>query len=71
MIYRFEILYYIETEDHTLSSSGYVCGNSFGECAEKVKQKYKECQICTVNFSTLEGTEEGLILSDDLPEHWD
>ena len=71
MIYRFEVCYYVEEEDITLNSSGYVCGNSFGECAEKVKQKYKDYQICTVSFSTLEGTEEGLVLSDDLPEHWD
>ena len=71
MIYRFEILYYIETEDCAHSSSGYTCGNSFGECAEKVMQRYKDYQVCTVSFSTLDGTEEGLVLSDDLPEHWD
>ncbi len=71
MIYRFEIVYYIEAEDRDFNSSGYVCGNSFGECAEKVMQRYKDYQICTIGFSVLDGTKEGLVLSGDLPEHWD
>lgn len=71
MIYRFEVVCYIEEEDITYESSGYVCGSSLGECAEKIALRFKGNQICTVSFSALYGTEEGIILSDDLPEHWD